>query len=138
MTLTILFAFINVIVHKNNNLIPPGEDTSSWHPEDVEDRVLGSKMTIALEQMHILTIWNLKACFLILYSRMTDKNALHKLIHPVALYVAGGFIVMEVLWFTVWCRPFNQYWAVPPNSRKSFRSTLSIWRLTHAKHNARQ
>lgn len=23
---------------------------------------------------------------------------------------------MEVLYFAVWCRPFTQYWAVPPNS----------------------
>ncbi len=34
----------------------------------------------------------------------------------VAGYVVLGFVVMEVLYLAVWCRPFNQYWAVPPNS----------------------
>ena len=34
----------------------------------------------------------------------------------VAGYVAVGFVIMEVLYLGVWCRPFNQYWAVPPNS----------------------
>ena len=28
-------------------------------------------------------------------------------------------VVMEVLYFGVWCRPFNQYWAVPTNSSAS-------------------
>lgn len=34
----------------------------------------------------------------------------------VAGYVVVGFVVMEILYFGVWCRPFNQYWAVPPNN----------------------
>lgn len=25
---------------------------------------------------------------------------------------------MELLYFAVWCRPFHEYWAVPPNSSK--------------------
>jgi hypothetical protein len=33
-----------------------------------------------------------------------------------AAYVAIGFIVMEILYFGVWCRPFSNYWALPtPN-----------------------
>jgi hypothetical protein len=31
-------------------------------------------------------------------------------------YIAGSFVVMEILYFAVWCRPFHNYWAVPtPN-----------------------
>lgn len=34
----------------------------------------------------------------------------------VAVYVGTGLVVMEVLYFGVWCRPFSNYWAVPtPN-----------------------
>ena len=35
----------------------------------------------------------------------------------VAAYVVFGFILMEVLWF-VWCRPFSDYWAGPPDDRR--------------------
>ena len=40
-------------------------------------------------------------------------------VKAVAVYVADGFVLMEVLYLGVWCRPFNQYWAVPPNNRTS-------------------
>jgi len=31
----------------------------------------------------------------------------------VAAYVIAGWAIMEILYFGVWCRPFNNYWAVP-------------------------
>merc|ERR1712000_495437 len=34
----------------------------------------------------------------------------------VAGYVVVSFVVMEVLYLGVWCRPFSQYWAVPPDN----------------------
>ena len=44
----------------------------------------------------------------------------------VAGYVAVGFVVMEILYLGVWCRPFNQYWAVPPDNRESRHGTSDI------------
>lgn len=38
-------------------------------------------------------------------------------VKAVAIYVAVGFVAMEVLYLGVWCRPFDQYWAVPPENR---------------------
>ena len=36
----------------------------------------------------------------------------------VGAYVVCNFIVMETLYFGVWCRPFYNYWAVPtPNGQ---------------------
>lgn len=37
----------------------------------------------------------------------------------VAGYVVIGFVVMEILYLGVWCRPFSQYWAVPPENSTS-------------------
>lgn len=37
----------------------------------------------------------------------------------VAAYTAAGFVIMEILYLGVWCRPFNQYWAVPPENSMS-------------------
>ncbi|KAH7120859.1 hypothetical protein B0J11DRAFT_507906 [Dendryphion nanum] len=115
-TLTVLFAFTHIVIHTNNNLLAPGEDITKWSAANFEERVYGSKLTISLEQMHILTIWLLKACLLIMYTRMTHLLQLQIVVKLVAVYVAVGFVVMEVLWFAAWCRPFNQYWAVPTNS----------------------
>ncbi|KAF2727496.1 hypothetical protein EJ04DRAFT_505628 [Polyplosphaeria fusca] len=116
MTLTILMAILHIIIHTNSNLIPPGMDVSTLTPDEVAERVYGSKLTIVVEQMQILTIWLLKACLLIMYSRMTDLLSLHRVVKGVAIYAGVAFVMMEILWFGVWCRPFAQYWAVPTNS----------------------
>lgn len=36
----------------------------------------------------------------------------------VAAYVAFGFVLMEILYLAVWCRPFTEYWAVPTSNSK--------------------
>lgn len=53
----------------------------------------------------------------------------------VAGYVAVSFVVMEILYLGVWCRPFNQYWAVPPDNgalTPSYTSYHSLSQHTHA------
>jgi hypothetical protein len=70
-TLTVLFGLMNIILVTNSNLIAPGDDISTWLPEEFKERIYGSKLTIVVEQMQILTIWTLKACILIMYSRVT-------------------------------------------------------------------
>lgn len=37
----------------------------------------------------------------------------------VAAYVILGFVAMEILYLGVWCRPFTEYWAVPPDNGES-------------------
>ena len=44
----------------------------------------------------------------------------------VATYVGTSLLVMEVLYFGVWCRPFSNYWAVPtPNGSSKAMPFLS-------------
>jgi hypothetical protein len=38
------------------------------------------------------------------------------MVKAVAIYTAFTFVLMEILYLGVWCRPFNQYWAVPPDN----------------------
>lgn len=38
-------------------------------------------------------------------------------------YVAVSFLIMEVLYFAVWCRPFHNYWAIPPPSKQCSAAT---------------
>ena len=40
----------------------------------------------------------------------------NRLVKLLAAYTALGFVVMEILYLGVWCRPFHNYWALPtPN-----------------------
>jgi len=40
-------------------------------------------------------------------------------VKAVACYVVFGWLLMEILYFGVWCQPFSQYWAVPVDNSKS-------------------
>lgn len=104
------------VVTTSSNLIPPGEDVTQYSQAEIDNRILGSKLVLVVEQMQIATIWLVKACLLIMYFRMTAVLPQRKLVIATSIYVAVTFVVMEILYFGVWCRPFNQYWAVPPNS----------------------
>ncbi|KAI9154690.1 hypothetical protein HJFPF1_07247 [Paramyrothecium foliicola] len=112
---TVLIVSINIISHTSSNLIDPNEHVE-FTPENVEERVFGSKMVLVSEQMQIITIWTVKACLLLMYNRLTMSLRQNVAVKIVAAYVAVSFVVMEVLYLGVWCRPFNQYWAVPPNN----------------------
>jgi hypothetical protein len=102
------------------NLIPPGDDVSQYSETEINMRIYGSKLVLVAEQMQLLTIWLVKACLLIMYNRMTLVLPQHKIVVATSIYVAVAFVVMEVLYLGVWCRPFSQYWAVPPNSSEWF------------------
>lgn len=118
LTDTVLLVCMSKVVTTSSNLIPPDEDVSQYSQAEIDSRVTGSKYVLVVEQMQILTIWLVKACLLIMYFRMTTVLPQRKLVIATSIYVGVTFVVMEILYLGVWCRPFNQYWAVPPNSSK--------------------
>ncbi|KAI0468231.1 hypothetical protein F4859DRAFT_218468 [Xylaria cf. heliscus] len=111
----VLMVAMNLLSDTNSNLINPA-DPPTLTPEDIKQRTLGSKLVLVVEQMQIVTIWLVKACLLIMYSRLTFSKIQRFCVKLAAGYVAFGFVLMEILYFGVWCRPFSQYWAVPPDS----------------------
>ncbi|KAF2656982.1 hypothetical protein K491DRAFT_714879 [Lophiostoma macrostomum CBS 122681] len=115
-TLTGLIAVIHTVEDTNSNLIAPGTDITTWSSEEFQRRVYGSKLRVVAEQLQISCIWLLKASVLIMYSRMTALLRLRIVVTIAGVYIIFSFVIMEVLWFFVWCRPFQQYWAVPANS----------------------
>ncbi|KAF2008046.1 hypothetical protein P154DRAFT_541304 [Amniculicola lignicola CBS 123094] len=132
---TVLIVMSNIEAEAQSNLLPPGFDISTLTLEDIADREYGSKIVIVVEQMQIVVIWACKACLLILYHRLTrmvapKSNVAIKLL---AAYVALGFVVMEILYFAAWCRPFPQYWAVPTKSSQC--NALINHRITNAVFN---
>jgi hypothetical protein len=130
---TVLTVIMHKIVVTNSNLIPPGDDVASYTEEEIQSRVLGSKLVLVSEQMQLVTIWLVKACLLIMYNRMTLVLPYHKIVVCTCVYVAVTFVVMETLYFGVWCRPFPQYFAVPPNSKQCSAATNHL--ITNAVFN---
>jgi hypothetical protein len=71
-------ASINIVSKSSSNLIDPNDHTELT-PENIEERVFGSKMVLVAEQMQCITIWLVKACLLLMYHRLTyvsDRPAL--------------------------------------------------------------
>ncbi|KAF4465869.1 integral membrane PTH11 [Fusarium albosuccineum] len=113
-TYTILLVIVKVLTYTPTNLINPKEKIV-LDSDDIKEREHGSKLVIVTEQMQMLTIWGVKGCLLLMYSRLTLSLRQNMLVKIVAGYVVVGFVVMQILWFAAWCRPFNHYWQVPPD-----------------------
>lgn len=59
-------------------------------------------------------IYTLKACMLLMYTRLTAglRDARGQ-VRWLTVYVAGGYFATQLAFFTA-CRPFEGYWALPP------------------------
>ncbi|KAJ8112244.1 hypothetical protein OPT61_g5352 [Boeremia exigua] len=133
LTDTVLLVAMTKVVNTSSNLIPPGEDVSQYSQTEIDARIFGSKLVLVVEQMQIATIWLVKACLLIMYFRMTAVLPQRKLVIVTSIYVAIAFVIMEILYFGVWCRPFAQYYAVPTNSTQCSAATNHL--ITNAVFN---
>lgn len=107
---TTLIVTINIVAVSNSNLLPPGYDTDHMTQDDIDDRTYGSKLILVVEECQCTVIWAAKACLLIMYLRFTVLAKENLLIKILAGYVAFGYILMEILYLGVWCRPFSEYW----------------------------
>jgi hypothetical protein len=115
-THTVFIYFLLVVDNTPNNLIDPNnpEDNVAFTPENIQERIRGSKAIFVVEQMQCCTIWIIKACILLMYYRITINTEQRFLVKIAAVYTTVCFIIMETLCFAAWCRPFSQYWAIHP------------------------
>ncbi|KAF2647354.1 hypothetical protein K491DRAFT_614704 [Lophiostoma macrostomum CBS 122681] len=120
---TLTMSVMHVVSTTSSNLIEPGVDVATFSRSEIDHRVLGSKLVLVVEQMQCITVWLVKACLLLMYRRMTFLLPQHIIVLGVAAYVAAGFVVMEILYLGVWCRPFTEYWAVPPKTTQCSAAT---------------
>ncbi|KAF2433101.1 UbiD family decarboxylase, partial [Tothia fuscella] len=117
---TALLVTINIVSHTSSNLIMPVEDVSTFSQKDIANRVYGSKLVMVVEQMQCITVWMLKGSFIFLYYRLTVNLGANIAVKCLGWYMGVSFIIMEILYLGVWCRPFHNYWAVPtPNTQCS-------------------
>jgi hypothetical protein len=138
---------INIAANTSSNLLAPGEDVGDMSPAERAHRIYGSKLVLVVEQMQCCTVWLIKACLLILYNRLTyvllqsfmrfscwytNPGCSFQLranyyVRLLAIYTAGSFVVMEILYFGVWCRPVRsphsyQRFCITTLTRRSFRT----------------
>ncbi|KAF2157980.1 hypothetical protein K461DRAFT_220173, partial [Myriangium duriaei CBS 260.36] len=102
----------NIAQGGGSNLYEPAED-ASFTPQDIKDRIYGSKIVIVSEQCMLNVIYSLKACVLIFYLRLMKGLSKQRYVYYICIAVATGWIATEITFFTA-CRPFSGYWAVPP------------------------
>lgn len=112
---TVLIVFLNVDATVETNLINPNDIPKLTH-EDIVRRTWGSKMVLLVEQCECAVQWGTKACLLILYWRLTQNLTQHIVVKVAAVYVVVTYVVMEVLYFGYWCRPFHDYWQTPTDN----------------------
>lgn len=83
-------------------------------------------------QCMLNVIWTLKACMLLMFARMTSGTTHIKWIKLVAIYVAVGWVAVQIAFFTA-CMPFNGYWAVPVSNPQC--TTLQHYAMVQAVFN---
>ncbi|KAL0940493.1 uncharacterized protein CTRU02_203256 [Colletotrichum truncatum] len=110
---TVLVATLNIITDNGgSNLFLP-EDLPTFTESDVRNRIENSKYVLVSEQAMLNVIYVLKACVLILYTRLTLGLAAKRIVRFLAIYVAVGWTASQIAMFAS-CQPFKGYWAVPP------------------------
>ncbi|KAH2794920.1 hypothetical protein KXW05_006562 [Aspergillus fumigatus] len=111
---TSLLVLIQISARYATNLMDPADyDKVLANPQEVKDRIIGSKIVIGLEQCMLFSTWGVKICMLTLFWRLTKNLRLHLYVKIIAVYVAVGFVVIMITYYGVYCRPFSQYWAMP-------------------------
>lgn len=71
MTDTVFLVGINIVENTNTNLINPSGPALELSPEDINERIFGSKLVFVIEQMQLITTWTVKIILLIQYGRLT-------------------------------------------------------------------
>ncbi|KAJ4308118.1 hypothetical protein N0V84_012287 [Fusarium piperis] len=119
---TVLMVGMSIVSQTSSNLIDPN-DKHVMSQAEIDERIRGSKWVLVVEQMQIITIWTMKYCLLLMYNRLTMSLRQNIAVKFVAAYVTIGLVLMEILYLGVWCRPFHQFWAVPPKNTQCATQT---------------
>ncbi|KAL4779932.1 hypothetical protein BJX76DRAFT_361315 [Aspergillus varians] len=122
MAVTVIFyilltVFLIQINKHGTNGVPPSV-FKTVDPATFPDLIIGSKMVVAAEQFWLLVVWGCKLCLLLLYSAMTSGLWQHRFVKIIGGICIFSFVLIEILFFAVWCRPFSAYWSVPAKSQQ--------------------
>lgn len=92
--------FLNIDLEVSTNLIDPAHPVELT-PKEIDERTWGSKTILLVEQCMCAVQWGTKACLLLLYWRLTQNLKQGLIVKCAAFYVAGTYIIMEIVSSTV-------------------------------------
>ena len=135
MVYTSMLILIQISSRYATNLMDPTEyDRVLSNPKEVADRIYGSKVVIGLEQCMLFLTWGVKACMMALFWRLTrNLSRLHMYVKAIAVYIIVGFVVIMITYYAIYCRPFEQYWAMPVKNLQC--ATYQHYSITQAVFN---
>jgi hypothetical protein len=110
---TALIICLNVISGGGGSNLYPPEMEGTFTPEEINERIYGSKIVVISEQAMLNVIYTIKASLLLMYSRLTLGLNTQRYVKYLAIFVALGWLASEIAFFTA-CRPFQGYWGMPP------------------------
>ncbi|KAE9970528.1 hypothetical protein EG328_006180 [Venturia inaequalis] len=111
---TTLLVLLQLSGRYATNQIQPSQLASILaDPQQIANRIIGSKIVVASNQCYLLTLWGVKACLLTLYYNMTLDTPHHLLVKITIAYCALSLLAIELTYSLALCHPFSQYWAVP-------------------------
>ncbi|KAF7597130.1 hypothetical protein BBP40_009468 [Aspergillus hancockii] len=112
----VLLTFTGV-VYTVNQMAEIGEDPlmQEFPPSSraVERGIYACKISVAMEQLSLGTLWLVKGCLLCIYGRLTLMTKERRVVKIIAVYVVSSFIILQILFWTVWCTPPQKYWGYP-------------------------
>ncbi|KAH7124072.1 hypothetical protein B0J11DRAFT_607086 [Dendryphion nanum] len=129
---TTLIVCLNIIATGGGSNMYPPEQFDLFTEDEIRERVKGSKIVVISEQAMLNLIWSLKVCMLFMYARMTEGTNHRKWVKYLAIYVAVGWVAVQITFFTA-CRPFKGYWGMPPPNPQC--TTLEHYAIINAVFN---
>ncbi|KAF2118445.1 hypothetical protein BDV96DRAFT_386512 [Lophiotrema nucula] len=129
---TTLIVCLNLIAGGGGSNLYPPEQFATFTPDDIQERIKGSKIVVVSEQAMLNVIWSLKVCMLFMYARMTAGTKYLKWVKYLGIYVFLGWLAVEIAFFTA-CRPFQGYWGMPPPNPQC--TTLEHYAMVQAVFN---
>ncbi|POS79134.1 hypothetical protein DHEL01_v202459 [Diaporthe helianthi] len=97
---TALIVCLNIISEGGgSNLYPPGLE-KTFTAKDIQDRIYGSKVVVASEQVMLNLIYTIKVCMLIMYTRLTLGLRDQIMVRCLAVYVFIGWLATEIAFVT--------------------------------------
>ncbi|KAL2260410.1 hypothetical protein VTK26DRAFT_5590 [Humicola hyalothermophila] len=99
----------------NSYMTPEERASLSPDSEEWDKRVLGSKIQVFGWTFYAASLWCIKLCVAVFYSRLTAKIAhLQLRVYIAYAFVIGTFIITACL-LLFGCRPMSKYWQIYPD-----------------------
>ncbi|RDW77813.1 hypothetical protein BP6252_05866 [Coleophoma cylindrospora] len=103
LTYTSVVVTLNHLAYKEHVISQEGQTT--------EVQILVGKLWTAVELLMMFTVWGVKICMLLLYSRITELLPENIAVRATAVYVVCTYFVVLIVFCTTLCKPFNTFWA---------------------------